>query len=294
MALHYFTDYELSHNSLNFGDSINPMLCKHFFHKSIMSSEEICLVGIGTILNDQNIERVQSYKKKIIFSSGTGYGDFNLCENDRDSWDFTCVRGPLTAEKLNLPEEKAICDGAILLSDLFPPAPASQRDGILFIPHVNTVWSSGKSLEKICKSLDIKMLSPGVKTEEFINAVRNAELVITEAMHGAILADTMRTPWIPFDMRDVEPFKWQDWFASINLKGKPIPVKPMLYDEQNIFSINKAPIYVKARLKQYIVKQKIKKLLNTANPFLSEDCVLQQKITELHAKVDYINDIYAK
>lgn len=292
MALHYFKNYEQEHNSLNFGDSINPMLCSHFFDKSIIDSQDICLIGIGTILNNRNVERVQHFQKKVVFSSGTGYGDFNI--NQDESWEFVCVRGPLTAKKLNLPVASGICDGAILLADMFPPQDKVRRSGILFIPHVNTVWSSGTSLQQICCSLNIGFISPGAPAKNFINAVRNAELVVTEAMHGAILADAMRTPWLPLDMRGVEQFKWQDWFKSIELQGAPKPVKPMLYDEQLTNPVGKLPSYLKAKLKILIVKQKLKKLLDTTEPFLSKNDVFQQRLKQLHAKVDYINDTYAK
>ena len=48
---------------------------------------------------------------------------------------------------------KAISDGVILLSDLYPLKAATRRDGVVFIPHVNTGWSAGRGLRQICDDL---------------------------------------------------------------------------------------------------------------------------------------------
>jgi succinoglycan biosynthesis protein ExoV len=52
-----------------------------------------------------------------------------------------------------------------------------------------------------------------------------AKLVVTEAMHGAIVADTRRIPWIPITIApDTLPFKWRDWTLSLDLPYEPIIV----------------------------------------------------------------------
>jgi succinoglycan biosynthesis protein ExoV len=284
-------EFEKKYGRLNFGDSINPMLFNYFFKKSIIDSKDTVLIGIGTILNDENKKKVAHYKKKIVFSSGTGYGDFELTPDE--SWEFVCVRGPLTANKLKLSKNKGICDGAILLREMFPPNKDNKRSGTLLIPHVDSISRAGKSLELICDSLNIKMLSPEEPIKVFINEVRSAELVITEAMHGAILADTMRTPWIPIDMMGVEKLKWQDWFLSVELQGHPNIINPILWDKQleknKIISLEK----IKSYIKMEIVKKRIKRLLNECKPLLSSDEVLEKRLFQLHEKIDYINETYS-
>jgi succinoglycan biosynthesis protein ExoV len=87
------------------------------FNKSIIESDDICLIGIGAILNDRELSRVDHYKQKVVFSSGVGYGDLDMFRFD-SSWEFACVRGPGSARALGLCPEKAIADGAILLADV--------------------------------------------------------------------------------------------------------------------------------------------------------------------------------
>ena len=59
-------------------------MCQRLFHDSILKSEEECIVGIGTILNDHNANLLREYKKKIVFSSGVGYGTLN--EDFDETW----------------------------------------------------------------------------------------------------------------------------------------------------------------------------------------------------------------
>lgn len=64
----------------------------------------------------------------------------------------------------------------------------------------------------------LTFLSPLLPAETFTRALYNARLVITEAMHGAILADNLRKPWLAFNFgwRFAED-KWQDWAQAFDL-----------------------------------------------------------------------------
>jgi len=168
MALHYYDVYRKRHGSRNFGDDINPWFLPRLFHPSIIESEKICLVGIGSILNDKNAARIAHFERKVVFTSGVGYSDGDVGALFDDTWDFVCVRGPHSADALGLAPEIGICDGAILLSNLFSAKPASVRDGIVFIPHINTAWSSGIGLKRICRDLGFGYLSPSAPFEKFI------------------------------------------------------------------------------------------------------------------------------
>lgn len=50
-------------------------------------------------------------RKWYVLSSGVGYG-FPPSHFGKDNWNILCVRGPLSANILNLPPEKFITDGA--------------------------------------------------------------------------------------------------------------------------------------------------------------------------------------
>lgn len=219
MAIYYWQRYSDQLGSRNFGDDINPFLLGKIFSKELIENDDVCIVGIGTILNQYNAGKLAGYGRKIIFSSGAGYGDGDLRLDP--SWTVSCVRGPKTAETLGVDPALAVTDGAILLSDFFDPLPEGRRQGVVFTPHVNTHWAIGKVLERVCGGLGVKYVVPDLPAEDFIREISSARLVVAEAMHGAILADTMRVPWTACHIMFHNSFKWQDWCASLGLAYRP-------------------------------------------------------------------------
>ena len=295
MALHYYRDFALKHGSRNFGDDINPWFLSRLFRPDIIESDRICLVGIGTILNDLNAERIGHFERKVVFSTGVGYG--KVTPPFDDSWDFACVRGPRSAKLLELAPEVGICDGAVLLGDLYPAKPSAAREGVVFIPHVLTGWLCGKGLRRICDDLSIDFLTPDVPFESFIERVGSARLVITEAMHGAILADTLRTPWVPISFLHHQQFKWQDWFESMALPYDCRMMRPIFWDRgrggEKPAKAFVRGIYQRALMLRTRAKRSLRGILREATPFLSADAVLADRKRRLMERVGYINETYS-
>jgi succinoglycan biosynthesis protein ExoV len=174
--------------------------------------DETLFLGIGSILN----RKIPEYPaKKVVFGSGFGYGS---PPSITDRWRFYCVRGPLTAKMLGLPASTAICDGAVLIRELVEPAQRAEHK-VAFMPHHLTAkYDDWKS---VCESLSICYIDPAASIESTLDAIRQSSVVITEAMHGAIVADALRVPWIPVRTRPrILEFKWQDWSSSIRLEHK--------------------------------------------------------------------------
>jgi len=289
MAIYYYDEYGKKFNSRNFGDDINPFLLSQLFHKSIIESKDICIVGIGTIINSRHAKEIEAYKHKIVFSSGVGYGA--MPEEFDSTWNFICVRGKKTAQVLNLPLEAGVCDGAILLSDYFPLKPGVKKSGTVFIPHVNTGWLCQKGFQQICEELGWLYLSPDAQFDEFIETIQNASLVLTEAMHGAILADTMRTPWLPINFMHHNAFKWQDWFSSIEEPYQSHSLKPLFWDvkKAGLQALLWAPYkYLKLKL----VKKALKRI-SKMSPILSADAIIDSRRNILRLRVKEINDNYS-
>jgi succinoglycan biosynthesis protein ExoV len=98
---------------------------------------------------------------------------------------------------------------------------------VSLMPHFRSVklfnW------EKLCKKLGWHYISPccGVENiEQTLREIAESEKIISEAMHGAILADIFRVPWARFvyntyyaERTDISEFKWNDWLYSIGLFG---------------------------------------------------------------------------
>jgi len=218
MKLHYFRS---PHG--NFGDDLNAWLWPELLPGVWDDgSDGITFVGIGTILN----RLVPQTRLKIVAGSGVGYSP--LPPNLHDgSWDFLGIRGPLSARAAGLPEKTVITDSAILLGTIDGLVkPQNKRAGdIVFVPHVSSVETG--AWDKICERLGITYIDPRWDFHRVFALIGNARLVLAEAMHGAIVADTLRVPFVPLvSSREISSFKWMDWTLSMGLPYRPIRLPP--------------------------------------------------------------------
>jgi succinoglycan biosynthesis protein ExoV len=210
----------------NFGDDLNRWLWNRI-SDGPFDDDDTLLLGIGTIIS-RNL--IPPYKKYIVLSSGVGYSPVPSSFGGPE-WEILSVRGPLTAAALGLPPEKAIIDGAALLR-LIPecePLPESERAGIAFMPHFATL-STG-NWKQVCEMAGFEFLDPFAHSEQTVQRIRKAKLVIADAMHAAIVADTLRVPWIPVSLSpQSNTFKWLDWTLSLGLPYNPtsLPASTLL------------------------------------------------------------------
>ena len=228
---------------------------------------------------------MNSYERKIIFSSGTRR-EIELPKLD-ESWEIACVRGPLTAERLSASRLPGCHDGAILLADLHDPVPSNARDETLFIPHITTERNAGAAIKLACGKSGIRCLSPSASAEESLDAIGSAKLVLAEAMHGAIVADTLRTPSIATPLLNHEEFKWRDWCASMEMEYRTHPLSPKLWDSANRGLLSG----LRHGLKWRALSRSLSKACRVA-PSLSDDAVFTKKTSALHEIVADINARY--
>ncbi|MEL7511768.1 MAG: polysaccharide pyruvyl transferase family protein, partial [Cyanobacteria bacterium J06554_3] len=212
--------YKTQRPTANFGDELNPWLWPRlipaFKDSESAASESTVFVGIGTILNNTMPQWLQTAKRLVFFSTGFGYGrQFRL--HKQANWQIYCVRGPLSAKRLKLPASLAITDGAALLKRFLPPVPTAKREyKVAYIPHFR--HGSPALFKRVCEQANIHFIDPAAPVEEVISQIGHSQLVISEAMHGAIVADTLRVPWIPVRTSPkILPFKWWDWCASMEV-----------------------------------------------------------------------------
>ncbi|MDQ7032496.1 MAG: polysaccharide pyruvyl transferase family protein [Desulfonauticus sp.] len=202
---------------LNFGDYLNAWLWPKIFPGLFDDNEEIIFVGIGTILDD----RLPKHPQKIIFGSGIRFPN-NPPKIDK-KWDIRVLRGKLSARILNVDEKIAITDPAILVS-LFWDKSLKTVYEFGYIPYFRSISPMWKIA---CKLVGIKYIDPRRSVEKCISEIANCKYIFSEAMHGAILADTFRIPWLPirsfnaFHEGEVHFFKWLDWCSSLDLPFEP-------------------------------------------------------------------------
>lgn len=223
MNVHHYVDGSRT----NFGDDLNRWIWSRLLELSSDEQDETLLLGIGTILS-RNF--VPPGKRYIVLGSGVGY-DLPPDGFGGPAWNILAVRGPLTAAALGLPPEKAVVDAAALLR-LLPecePLPASKRNGIAFMPHYELLPEG--NWKQVCHLAGVEFLDPLADSKDTVQRIRNARLVIADAMHAAIVADALRVPWMPVVISpQANTFKWLDWTMSLNLSYKParLPASTLL------------------------------------------------------------------
>jgi len=88
------------------------------------------------------------------------------------------------------------------------------------MPHYESIERG--NWKKACELAGITFIDPSHPPEKVISEILGAELVITEAMHGAIVSDALRTPWIGVRaMHHVHRFKWHDWAEALSIDYNP-------------------------------------------------------------------------
>ena len=206
----------------NFGDDLNAWLWPRLIPELLDGDGSTLFVGIGSILD----RRIPQGPRKIVFGTGVGYG---LLPVLNEEWQVCCVRGPLSARALGLPPELAVTDSAALVRTLRRPH-LVRRHSISFIPHFRTparLLEAGIDLEAVCASAGIHYIDPCGPVEAVLEAIESSGRIIAEAMHGAIVADALRVPWLPVRLSDqIRSLKWRDWCGSLRMEYKPLSFSP--------------------------------------------------------------------
>lgn len=214
MRLYYFAD-----PNGNFGDDLNPWLWSRLLPGVLNDSDREIFVGIGTLLN----HRLPAQPVKHVFGSGMGYGDAPRLDG---TYVFHAVRGYGTAKALGLPPEKVITDAAVLVRATdFRTSPVKRfRIGFMLTGHS----ISNHDWETTCTELGFHYISCHWDVDRVLFEMSQCEMLLTEAMHGAIVADAMRIPWLPVNCYGyVLDFKWMDWLSTMNIDYSPTRIAPL-------------------------------------------------------------------
>lgn len=204
----------------NFGDELNLHVWPALLPKGFLDEDEDELfVGIGSIIGDH----LPAKARKFVMGSGYA-GYMGLPDVHDGSWDIRFVRGPNTAKTLKIDPALSICDSAVLLRAMDLPAP-DERVGVAFMPHYESLERGNWA--EACRKAGITLIDATEPVEKVLSQIRGARLLITEAMHGAIVADALRTPWV-----GARPIygghhkKWLDWAGALNVDVRLNTLKP--------------------------------------------------------------------
>ena len=200
----------------NFGDVLNVPLARQIFGDIFDDDERIRFLFIGTMIG----RKPPPETREVILGAGAGYKQGRYTLNAREIF---CVRGPLTCRLLGLDEKYAAIDPAILCSRYFLAKNRNaERRGTLFIPHYSTDMAAAPIFHAACAELGLSYLSPREPVERIIAAIARSRRVMTEALHGAIVAEAYDVPWTPVVAAGyVMRLKWLDFCQTIGVEYKP-------------------------------------------------------------------------
>jgi succinoglycan biosynthesis protein ExoV len=204
----------------NFGDELNTVLWPKLLGDGFFDDDgTVVFLGIGSLLGwpkgDDSVMR-----HRIVFGSGAMRADATELEPLDPRWHVYCVRGPSTVEAYGLDAALALTDPAVLVADFYRRVEPTHRFG--FMPHLAEAREWSTLLSGVCADLGVRYIDPRDDVESVIESIGSVSTMVTEAMHGAIVADALRVPWIPaYTTRRPHRFKWTDWCRSIEIDYEP-------------------------------------------------------------------------
>jgi succinoglycan biosynthesis protein ExoV len=119
---------------------------------------------------------------------------------------------------LGLPASLGLGDPAVLV----PPAlGVAAQDGhdIGFMPHFESAaWGEW---QQAADRAGMRLIDPRTSPKAIIQAISHCKLLLSEALHGVIVADAMRVPWIAIrPSNSVHRPKWLDWADTLDLRPR--------------------------------------------------------------------------
>ncbi|MEM9164563.1 MAG: polysaccharide pyruvyl transferase family protein [Cyanobacteria bacterium P01_F01_bin.4] len=279
--------YQRRDRTPNFGDELNTWLWPKLMPGSFDDDDSTLFVGTGTLLNSLLAERTKAAQRLIIFSSGAGYEQ--PIQQIPQHWQIACVRGPLSAAVLALPTTTAIADGGILVNRCFTPTGEKTSD-YGFMPHIHHANYAAPDWKQICEPLGVRYIDPRGPVEQVLEAIGQVKVLLAEAMHGAIVADALRVPWVPIVTSPrILRFKWQDWCASMALPYRPQVLPPLTgYPPygRGLRSaahwqecLQQSPLLLSSHPLK--ISQRLEKIITQGRAYLSKDTVLEQRLEKL-------------
>ena len=191
-------------------------------------------LGIGSVLD----ARHPPDRRKVV--AGAGFGGYAAPASLDGTWEIYWVRGPRTAQQLGLPASFGLGDPASLLPLVHeaspsrlsgpgtdPPAgrPVGRPAGpIGFMPHFESL--NRGAWEAAASAAGVMLIDPRAPPGPIVSQMASCRLLLSEALHGVVVADALRLPWVALaPVVPVHRAKWLDWADSLDLtiRFHPMP-----------------------------------------------------------------------
>jgi succinoglycan biosynthesis protein ExoV len=147
----------------------------------------------------------------------------------------------------------------------------------------------GPEWEKICRGINFGYIDARWPIEKVLAAIASTEVILTEALHGAIVADALRIPWIPVHSTSgISRFKWQDWCMSVDVEYKPHCISRLWGEAayaqraKRLRRWLKSPVVI---IQRQVIASELDRIARMASPNLSRDSRIEELTQALEEKV---------
>lgn len=267
----------------NFGDELNWYIFHSLFEKFSFENQmkNSFLLGVGSILHKSYFEKINENSTKIqntgiVFGAGVREEHLSIPNKELKIY---FVRGPISAR---ITKAKYISDAAYLLkfiNDIPCQKKFKKKHRITIIPyyrHINSInWNRIKS------ETAVNIVMPNESPDYVISEIKKSSIVIGGAMHGCIVADIFRVPWIRMRFKiheqnnHVQTIKWNDWSSSVNINS---------YSTVQMSQINSNFINENTNLENEIIN-KINKINTDQSCCLSNENTYKRILDRLHTEI---------
>lgn len=264
MKLHF---YRHAGGEANFGDDLNPWLWRQLLGDVLDDDDSTIVLGAGTLLNSGLARRLPTGADRVVLGSGAGYGPPPGPGSGLGRWRIYWLRGPLSAAALGLEPALAITDPAMLLARFIARADQPSA-GFAYMPHLSSARAGSGQLKALCGRLGVRLIDPRQPVEQVAAAIGSSQTLLTEALHGAVVADALRIRWIPVKSTTrLLDFKWHDWCRSLGITYRP-QVLPQLWDpEPGSRLVDRS----RKRVKLALLEARLRWVMARARPSLSDE-----------------------
>jgi hypothetical protein len=286
MKLYFYRD-----KHQNFGDDLNPWLMPKIFPDFFDEDPSTLFLAIGSIILDSHPKDAT----KVVF--GSGYAGYSAVPEIDDKWKFYCVRGAMTAKACGLSPDMVAGDTAIMINRHLPLNRHAKVYKYSYMPHWQSIdvghW------QRVCRWAGVHFIDPRRPVDEVLDELQKTEVLITEAMHGAIVADALRVPWIPvLPTVPMHRQKWFDWASALDLQLDPVVLGPSSTWEAQVVGPMNGMLGTMSRAGA-VGRRMANLVLNTrasnalqratrATPKLSSDTALENAVQKLEAAAEHV------
>jgi hypothetical protein len=282
----------------NFGDDLNNVLMPMVFPNFFDEDGRVLFLAIGSVLFDHHPQT----SLKVVF--GSGYGQYTAAPRLDENWKIYCVRGPFTASALGLDKRSVAADTAVL-ANRYLMKPTTKRYRFSYMPHWQSLSTGDWS--KACELAGVEFIDPRWPVERVIDMILSSETVVTEAMHGAIVADAFRVPWVPvLPFHRSHHFKWLDWAGALDIELKHYHVHPASLRDwwasytgrsghwlSSENTLMQALVGEANRILPHVAARSLDRLTKV-EPLLSADSVLEEAIAKLEEAAHKIRSDFGR